>query len=52
MDLNNNASLKLIEMDLQEINTLKFITEGLTCVEIGKRSKVKTSRIGDTRKIY
>jgi DNA-binding CsgD family transcriptional regulator len=50
MDLNNKAVPSFMGMDSEEIKTIEYIAEGLTCAEIGLKLKVKTSRIDNIRK--
>ena len=50
MNLYNNASPKFMGIDSEEIKTIEFIAEGLSCIEIGERLQVKPSRIDKIRK--
>lgn len=50
MNLNNNAAPNFMGIDSQEIKTIEFIAEGLTCIEIGERLKIKPSGIDKIRK--
>ena len=39
MDLNNKAVPSFMGMDSEEIKTIEYIAEGLTCAEIGLRQR-------------